>query len=214
MRPLSILIADDHEVVRHGVRAVLEERPDWKICGEAATGREVLDKVRKLRPDLVILDLTMPELDRTGAIQQILSACPGAKIVVLTVHDSGEMAAHALAAGASGVVLKSDTARDLVRAVQAIDSHQLFLSPTVTKAILGQLGKTTQPGPSPSDLTPRELEVIRLLALGRHNKEVAAALDISPKTVDTHRAHIMHKLKLDTYSDLIRFAIRHQILEI
>ena len=214
MRSLSILIADDHEVVRRGIRSLLHARPEWKICGEAATGRETIDKAKKLRPDLVLLDLTMPELDGLEAIPQILRACPDTKILVLTMHDSGEMATRALAAGASGLVLKSDAARDLVLAVQAIDKNQPFLSPAVTKLILGQMVKTSHPGPSPSDVTPRELDVLKLLALGRSNKEVATALDVSVKTVDAHRASIMRKLHLRTYSDLIQFAIRHQIIEI
>ena len=214
MKSLSILIADDHAVVRRGVRALLEDRPEWKICGEAATGRETIDKAKKLRPDLVLLDLTMPETDGMKAIPQILSVSPGTKILVLTMHDSGEMAAQVLAAGASGLVLKSDAVRDLVGAVQAIEKDQPFLSPAVTRIILGQLAKTSQPGPSPADLTPRERDILKLLALGRTNKEVATALDISVKTVDVHRAHIMRKLKLRTYSDLIQFAIRHQIVEI
>ena len=214
MRSLSILIADDHEVVRRGIRSLLEARPEWKICGEAATGRETIDKAKKLRPDLVLLDLTMPELDGLEAIPQILHVCPDTKILVLTMHDSGEMATRVLAAGASGLVLKSDAGRDLVLAVQAIDKNQPFLSPAVTRLILGQMVKTGHPGPSPSDVTPRELDVLKLLALGRSNKEVATALDVSVKTVDVHRASIMRKLHLRTYSDLIQFAIRHQIIEI
>jgi DNA-binding NarL/FixJ family response regulator len=165
MSSLSILIADDHEVVRRGVRTLLEGRPEWTVCGEAATGRETIEKARKLRPDLVLLDLTMPELDGIDAISQILTASPGVTILVLTMHDSGEMATRVLAAGASG-------------------------------------------------LTPRELEVLGLLALGRSNKEVAVALDISVKTVDVHRASVMRKLNLDTYSDLIQFAIRNRIIEL
>jgi DNA-binding NarL/FixJ family response regulator len=214
MRPLSILIADDHAVVRRGVRTLLEVRAEWKICGEAGTGREAIEKARKLRPDLVLLDLTMPETDGLEAIPQILGVSPSTKILVLTMHDSGEMAAQVLAAGASGLVLKSDAVRDLVRAVQAIEKNQPFLSPAVTRIILGQLAKTSQPGPSPSDITPRELDVLKLLALGRSNKEAATDLDISVKTVDVHRANIMRKLKLRNYSDLIQFAIRHQLVEI
>lgn len=214
MKPLSILIADDHEVFRRGVRTVLDVRPEWKICGEAATGREAIEKAKKLHPDLMLLDLTMPETDGLEAIPQILSVSPNTKILVLTMHDSGEMAGRVLAAGASGLVLKSDAARYLVRAVQAIDKDQPFLSPAVTRIMLNQLAKTSQPGPSPGDLTPRERDILKLLALGRSNKEVATALQISVKTVDVHRANIMRKLKLPTYSDLIQFAIRHKIIEI
>ncbi|MGA2149847.1 MAG: response regulator transcription factor [Bryobacteraceae bacterium] len=214
MKPMSILIADDHEVVRRGIRALLEVRPEWKICGEAATGREAAEKTKKLRPDLVLLDLSMPEIDGLEAIQKILAARPGTKILVLTMNDSGEMASRVLAAGASGLVLKSDAARDLVRAVQSVERDQPFLSPAVTRLIIGHLAKSSAPGPSPVNVTPRELEVLNLLARGRSNKEVATALDISVKTVDAHRSNIMHKLNLRTYSDLIQFAIRHQIIDL
>src|SRR5271157_1010754 len=149
MKPMSILIADDHEVVRRGIRALLEARPEWKICGEAATGREAAEKAEKLRPDLVLLDLAMPETDGLEAIQNILAARPGTKILVLTMNDSGEVASRVLAAGASGLVLKSDAARDLVRAVQSIERDQPFLSPAVTRLIIGHLAKTNAPGPSP-----------------------------------------------------------------
>ena len=189
-------------------------RPELKICGEATTGREAVEKTRKLRPDLLLLDLTMPEMDGLEAIPRVLDECPGTKIVVLTMSDSGETASQVLAAGASGVVLKSDAARDLVRAVQSVERNQPFLSPAVTKIIIGQLAKTSTQEASPGDVTARELEVLKLLALGRSNKEVATALDISVKTVDVHRANIMRKLKLRTYSDLIQFAIRRQIINI
>jgi DNA-binding NarL/FixJ family response regulator len=214
MTPLSILIVDDHEVLRRGIRALLEARPEWKICGEAGAGREAIEKARTLRPDLVLLDLTMPEMDGLEAIPQILDASPGTKILVLTMNDSGERATEVLAAGASGLVLKSDAACDLVRGIQAIHNHQPFLSPAVTRIILGQLTKTGKSGPSPGDITPRELEILKLLAVGRSNKEVAVSLDISVKTVDVHRANIMRKLNLSTYSDLIQFAIRHKLIEI
>jgi DNA-binding NarL/FixJ family response regulator len=171
-------------------------------------------KTRKLRPDLLLLDLTMPEMDGLEAIPQILDDCPGTKIVVHTMNDSGEIASQVLAAGASGVVLKSDAARDLVRAIQSVERDQPFLSPAVTKLIIGQLAKTSAQEPSPGDVTPRELQVLKLLALGRGNKEVATALDISVRTVDAHRSSIMRKLKLRTYSDLIQFAIRRQIIDI
>jgi DNA-binding NarL/FixJ family response regulator len=214
MKARSILIADDHEVVRRGIRALLDARPEWKICGEAATGLEAVEKARKLRPDLVLLDLSMPEMNGLEAIPRIREACPGTKILVLTMHDSGEMASRVLAAGASGLVMKSDAVRDLVRAVQSVEAGKPFLSPSVTRLIIGHLAKTNEPGPSPADLSPRELEVLKLLALGQSNKEVAAALEISVKTVDAHRSSIMRKLNLRTYSDLIQFAIRQQIIEI
>jgi DNA-binding NarL/FixJ family response regulator len=214
MSALSILIVDDHEVVRRGIRTLFEVRPEWRICGEAATGREAIEKTRKLCPDVVLLDITMPDIDGLEAIPQILDVCPTAKILVLTMHDSGETATKALAAGASGLVLKSDAGRDLIRALHAVDKKELFLSPAVTKIILGHLAKTNTPGPSPTDLTSRELEIVKLLAQGRSNKEVATALGISVKTVDAHRTNIMRKLNLNAYSDLIYFAIRHKLVEI
>jgi DNA-binding NarL/FixJ family response regulator len=214
MSDVSILIVDDHEVVRRGIRTLFETRPEWKICGEAATAREAIEKTKKLHPDIVLLDITMPDTDGLEAIPQILEACPTAKILILTMHDSGETASKALAMGASGLVLKSDAGRDLVRAVHAINKNQPFLSPAVTKTIMGHLVRTTTPGPSPSDLTPRELEVLKLLAQGRSNKEVANALHISVKTVDAHRTNIMRKLNLNTYSELIYFAIRNKIVEV
>jgi DNA-binding NarL/FixJ family response regulator len=166
MSALSILIADDHEVVRRGIRTLFEVRPEWKICGEAATGREAIEKSRKFCPDVVLLDITMPDIDGLEAIPQILNVCPTAKVLILTMHDSGEMATRALAAGASGLVLKSDAGRDLVRAVQAADKSQPSLSPAVTKIILGHLVKTNSTGPSPGDLTRRKLEIVKLLAQG------------------------------------------------
>lgn len=214
MKSLRILIADDHEVVRRGIRTLLESRPEWDVCAEAATGREAIEYAGKLSPDLVLLDITMPDTDGLEAIPQILNVCPDAKILVLTMHDSGEIASKVLATGASGLVLKSDAAQDLVTAVQAIEAGKPFLSPAVTKIILGQLVKTRQPGPSPSDLTPRELEILKLLAQGRSHKEVAYALDISIKTVGAHSANIMRKLEIHALSDLIHFAIRHKIIDI
>ncbi len=214
MKPLRILIADDHEVVRRGIRTLLEARPEWEVCGEAATGREAVENSRKLCPDLVILDVTMPDMDGFEAIPRILNICPGAKILVLTMHESGEVATKILAAGASGLVLKSDAARDLVSAVRAMAAGKPFLSPAVTEIILGQLVKTGKPGPSPSDLSPRELEVLKLLAEGRSHKEIAYTLDISTKTVDAHSVNIMRKLDLHALSDLIHFAIRQRIIEI
>jgi DNA-binding NarL/FixJ family response regulator len=214
MRSLSILIADDHEVVRRGIRSLLDACPEWRICGETATARQAVDQVRKLRPNLVLLDLSMPDMNGLEVIPHIRRVCPDTKILVLTMNDSGEMATRVLAAGANGLVLKSEAGRDLVRAVHAIENNQPFLSPAVTKLIIGEMRKTTQTGASPRDVTPRELDVLKLVALGHSNKGAAAALDISVKTVDVHRASIMRKLHLRTYSDLIQFAIRHEIIDV
>jgi DNA-binding NarL/FixJ family response regulator len=213
MSKMRILIADDHEVVRKGIRTLLETRSEWEICGEASTGWDAVAKAKRQKPDVVLLDISMPDLGGLEAIPEILKVHPNGKILVLTMHESGRMATRVLAAGASGLVLKSDAAHDLVRAVQSIERNQPFISPAVTTLIIGHLAKNSVPGPSPS-VTPRELEVLRLLALGRTNKEVASALDLSVKTVDAHRFNIMRKLDLRTYSDLIQYAIRQRIIEV
>jgi DNA-binding NarL/FixJ family response regulator len=214
MGRIRILIADDHEVVRRGVRTLLEARPEWEICGEASTGKDTIAKATRLKPDVVLLDITMPDISGLEAIPEILKAQPGTKVLVLTMHDSGQVACKALAAGACGLVLKSDAARDLISALEAIGRNKAFLSPTVTKILMEELRKTPEATPPPEVLTARETEVLKLLAEGKSNKEVAARFNISPRTVDAHRASIMHKLNLRTLSDLIYFAIRNKIVEV
>ena len=214
MNRLRILVVDDHEVVRRGIRALLETRSEWEICGEAATGSETLEKVKKLRPDLVVLDISMPEGSGLEVMREIQKVHPQTEILILTMHDSGPMASDVLAAGARGLVLKSDGACDLVLAVEALSQHKPFLSSRVTEMILRAYAKSAEAGPSPSDLTTREREIINWLARGKSNKEVAAALGISAKTVEAHRANIMRKLNLRSIRDLILFAIRNKIIEI
>ena len=208
-----ILIADDHEVVRRGIRTLIESRSAWEICGEAATGKEAVEKTARLKPDIVLLDITMPEHGGLEAIPEILKAHPETQILVLTMHDSGRIASRALAAGASGLVLKSDAARDLIRALEAIGKKKPFLSPNVTKILVNEFRKNSEGSPSVDALTNREIEVLKLLAEGRSNKEIAAQLDISPRTVDAHRARIMDKLNLHTLSELVHFAIRNKVVE-
>jgi DNA-binding NarL/FixJ family response regulator len=214
VKGLRILIADDHEVFRRGIRCMLEDQPDWKICGEAATGGETIEKTRALRPDLVLLDVAMPDMDAANAILQILSVCPRVKIVALAVHDSGELATKALAAGASGLALKSDAARDLVLTVRNIENNQPFLSPAAVTMIRSRLVAQQTTGPTPANLTAREIEVLQGLARGQSNKALAAALHISVKTVNAHRSNIMRKLQLRSNSELIHFAIRHGFIDV
>jgi DNA-binding NarL/FixJ family response regulator len=214
MKGLRILIAEDHEVVRRGIRCLLEDRPEWKICGEAATSAETIEKTKTLRPDLLLLDVTMPDMDAAKAIPQIISVCPTVKIVALAMQDSAESAASALAAGADGLALKSEPASDLLLTVQHIGNGQPFLSPAAVTMIGRQLARPGTSGTTLGDLTPRESEVLKLLALGRSNKELAESLGISVKTVNAHRANIMRKLKLYNYSSLVQFAIRHGVIEL
>jgi DNA-binding NarL/FixJ family response regulator len=209
-----ILVADDHEVVRRGIRTLLEARSAWEVCGEASTGREAVEKARRLKPDVVLLDITMPDRSGLEAIPEILQVDPKAKIIVFTMHDSGHIASRAIAAGASGLVLKSDAARDLILALEAIGRNKPFLSPNVARILVDEFRKSSEGAESSlGKLTKREIEVLRLVAEGKSNKEVAAVLGISPRTVDAHRGRLMDKLNIHTLSELVHFAIRNNLVE-
>jgi len=213
MKTVRILVADDHEVVRQGLRRLLESRPDWEICGEAGTGREAVEKAKQLKPDVVVLDYTMPGLNGAEATRQIVDKVPRAEVLILTMHGSEEMIRGALKAGARGYVLKSDASRDLIAAVHALVEHKSFLSPSASGPILDVYLSGAQPPGPQQVLTAREREILQLVAEGKTNKEIAATLQISPKTVEAHRANMMHKLGFSSVSELVRFAIRNQIIE-
>lgn len=218
MSALRLLIADDHEIVRHGLRVLLESQPGWVVVDEAAHGREAVEKASKLQPDVVVLDISMPELNGLEATRHILRAIPGAEVLILTVHESDQLVREVLEAGARGYVLKSDAGRDLIAAVQALSQHNPFFTSKVAEVLLaGYLQSGTpaeaQEGNKPRRvLSAREREVVQLLAEGKSNKDVARALHLSVKTVETHRAKIMRKLHLHSIGDLIRYAIRHHIV--
>lgn len=210
-RRLRILLADDHELVRRGIRGLLNTKRKWRIVGEAGDGLDAIDKARKLKPDIVILDIDMPNLNGLEATPKIREAAPGAKIVALTLHESGEMVRRALDAGAHGFVLKSDLADRLVTALNEITHAKRFLTPKASDIVLREFisGENGQGGEgSPSALTRREAEVIRLLAGGKANKEIAVALGISVRTAEAHRANITKKLGLHSLAEVIRYAIR------
>jgi len=215
--PVRILIADDHEVVRHGIRALLETHDGWVVAGEAVTGREAVEETRRLQPDLVIMDITMPEMNGLEATRQILKEVPGVEVLVLSVHDSEQLVREVLEAGARGYVLKSDAGRDLITAVETLCRHKPFFTARVSEMMLEgflKKGPTSDAGKTPRDpLTAREREIVQLLAEGQSNKEVASTLGISVKTVETHRGHIMSKLKLHSMSDLVRYAVRNQLIQ-
>lgn len=217
MSTLHILIVDDHEVVRRGLRVSLESHPGWEVCGEAATGRTAVEKAMKLEPDVVVMDIGMPELNGLEATRQILKALPQTAVLILTVHESEQLIYEVLEAGAQGYVLKSDAGRNLVNAVEALSQHKAFFTSSVAKMVLeGYRKKGFQDKSSgnwPSLLSPREREVIQILAEGKSNNEVAEALYISAKTVETHRARIMEKLNLHSMAELVRYAIRNKIVE-
>ena len=212
MTALRILLADDHEVVRRGVRVLLEAHPGWEICDEAVEGRDAVEKASRLRPEVVILDIGMPLLNGLDAARQILKASPQSEVLILTMHESEQVIREVLASGARGYVLKSDAGRNLVNAVEALSHHKTFFTPSVAEFVLQSFldGKGNAREPSP--LSQREREVIQLLAEGKGNKEVANVLGISVRTAETHRTNIMRKLDCQSFSDLVRYAIRNNII--
>jgi DNA-binding NarL/FixJ family response regulator len=215
MKKLRILIADDHELVRDGIRGLLQAHRCWRVVGEAVDGVEAVEKTKKLKPDLAILDITMPDLDGLEVTRQIRTAAPNTKVLVLTMHESDQMVRRALEAGARGYVLKSDLAVHLVKAVRDVSQGKLSLTSKVSEIVLQgflQTGKETMQAEGlEAQPSPREVEIIRLLAEGKANKQIAAELGITVRTVETHRANIMLKLGLHSLADLIHYAIRHGI---
>lgn len=217
MKTLRMLIADDHDLMRRGLRALLETHPGWEICGEALTGREAVAKAQELKPDIVILDITMPELNGVEAARRIRRGSPNSEILVLSVHYSDQLIREILDAGVRGYIVKSDSDRDLVIAVEALANHKPFFTPRATELIISNFnrGKTRSELPEPigDRLTSREREIVQLLSEGRSSKEVASVLGISVKTAETHRANIMRKLEIHSVSELVRYAVRNQIIE-
>jgi DNA-binding NarL/FixJ family response regulator len=215
-KTLRILLADDHELVRHGIRGILRARRGWRVIGEAANGQEAVEKANKLKPDVAILDISMPELDGLQATRQIRTASPTTEIVVLTMHESDQMVRRVLDAGALGYVLKSDLAANLVKAVKHVSEGKLFLtskvSDIVVKGFLKNGKQANQPERTEPRPTPRQAEIIRLLAEGKANKVVAADLGISIRTVETHRAKIMQKLGLHSLAELVHYAISQKLV--
>jgi len=216
MSTLRVLIADDHEVARRGVRALLESHSGWEVCGEAADGREAVNSAKRLRPDLVLLDIGMPGLNGLDATRQILAAAPETRVLILTMHDCEQIVREVLAAGALGFLLKSDAGRDLVAAVEALQHRRTFFTTKVARLVLeGYLHSALDSDPAArAALTPREREVIQLLAEGKTTKEVATTLNLSVKTAETHRTNLMRKLDLHSVVDLTLYAVRNRIVHV
>ena len=214
MNPVRILIADDHDVVRFGVRAVIERVEGWSVCGEASTGSAAVAQAIALRPDVVVLDISMPELNGLEATRRILRHIQ-TSILVLTMHDSDEVLADVLNAGARGCLLKSDSNRTLVQAIGAILRNKPFVSEKVDGIVrrVPSSGPAGASEPRRDRLTTREREVLQLLTEGKGNKEIAALLRISVKTAETHRARMMAKLGLHSMSELVRYAVRNHIIQ-
>jgi len=218
MAPFRILLADDHEVVRAGLRALLEEQSGWEVVAEAVDGRDAVDKASRLKPDAVIIDIAMPSLNGLEAVRQIVKAVPHTKVLVLTMYDSDPLIQQVLRAGARGYLLKSDAGRDLVSAIDALRRNKTFFTPKVSQMVLnGYLGKSpkereVEGEPESLRLTSRQREIVQLLAEGKSSKEVAAVLGLSVKTAETHRANIMRKLDCHSVTELVRYAIRNHII--
>ena len=215
--PVRILIADDHHVVRSGLRSLLESRSGWQVCAEAVNGREAVEKAGKLKPHVAVLDIAMPLLNGVEAARQIHKTSPKTEILILTMHNSDVLVREVLEAGAHGYILKDDAGRNLIAAVDALLNHQPFLSSRVSETASktgAELGVAISgEGSSRRRLTPREREILQLLAEGKSNKEVAVLLGISVKTAETHRANIMLKMSFHSITELVHYAVRNQIIQ-
>lgn len=218
MSALQILVADDHDLMRRGLRSLLEGQPGWEVCGEAHTGSEAVQMAEKLKPHVAILDIAMPEMNGLEAAKQIRQTSSSTEILVLSMHYSDQLIRDIVDAGVRGYIVKSDSDRDLVVAVKALANHKPFFTPHATELMLSSLGDTRGAIPESSSaikdrLTPREREIVQLIAAGRNSKEVALVLGISVKTAETHRANIMRKLQVHTVSELVRYALRNKLIE-
>ena len=214
MNPVRILIADDHELFRRGVAAELTQVPGWMVAAEAVNGRDAVAMAEELKPDIVVLDLTMPELNGLEAARRIISAEPSARILILTAHESEQLVREVLSAGARGYVLKSDAGRILVAALQALLDGRSFFTTTVARMVLdGYLRSESRDAAALPTLSAREREIVQLLAEGNSNKDIARVLKISVKTAETHRSNIMRKMAFESLPELVRYAIRNNIIE-
>ena len=217
MPELRILIADDHELIRRGVRTLLEAEPGWNVVAEASDGQEALEKAKETKPEIVVLDIGMPRLSGLEAARRLKRILPQVKVLMLTVHESERLALEVLNAGARGYVTKSDTARDLVIAIEALRRDKTFFTSRVDRMILDNFldGRPSKRAKEMQgeQLTSRQREIVQLLAEGKSSKEVSALLNLSVKTVETHRANIMKRLSCHSVSDLVRYAVRNNIVQ-
>lgn len=214
---VSILIADDHEIVRRGLRRLFEAQPGWLVTCEASAGDEAVEEAERRRPDVAVLDALMPRLDGVSAARAMRARAPETEVLIFTIHESDDLIAECLASGARGFVLKSDPSRYLVAAVEALSRHECFVTPTVADALVKSACARGRPNGRQGEhtvLTGREREVVRRLACGGTNREVALGLGISVKTVETHRANVMRKLEIRSIVDLVRYAVRNQLVQI
>jgi len=212
---LDVLVADDHDIVRRGLRDLIEKQPGWKVVAEATNGREAVEKTKQFKPDVSILDITMPALDGLEAARQIMASGSPTKVLILTMHHSDPLIRQMLKAGVRGYVLKSEAASELVQAVEAVHRNKTFFTSKVPQSFLDDRDKA--PKTNGQDhalrLTPRQREIVQLLAEGKNSRERASALGTTFKTVETHRANIMRRLECHSVTELVRYAIRNEIIQ-
>ena len=217
MKPLQILVVDDHDLVRRGVKTILLAHEDWEVCGEANTGQDAIMKAQELKPDIVVLDIGMPDLNGLEVARRIRAASANTEILILSVHQSDQLVREIVKAGANGFIVKSDSDRDLVTAVESLANHKPFFNSQVSRVIFGPFNSDGPINKVPASirerLTAREREIVQLIVDGQSSKEVASSLGISVKTIETHRVNIMRKLEIHSVIELAHYAIRNQIVE-
>jgi DNA-binding NarL/FixJ family response regulator len=214
---LRILVADDHDIIRRGLKDLLTAKPGWEVVAEAKNGREAVALAEQFKPEVVVMDISMPELNGLEASRRIKKQLPKTEIVILTLHFSDQLVHDIVEAGARAYIMKSDADRDLVAAVEALSHRRSFFTPKAAEMVLNGFKKRSSTSDPDREfrnrLTPREREIVQLLAEGKSSKEVAVALGISVKTAETHRANIMRKLEIHSVSELVRYAVKNQIIE-
>jgi DNA-binding NarL/FixJ family response regulator len=215
MNPIRVLLAEDHVIVRDGLRMLLQSVPDFTVVAEAANGREAVARAKETRPDLAILDISMPEMSGLEATRLIIAESPQTRVLILTMHESDEYFFQALGAGASGYILKKAATQDLIAAALAVARGEAFLYPSVAKKLIADYVSRPQSSAEPmgyASLSEREREILLLIAEGSSNQQIAERLSITTSTVQTHRAHILEKLGLQSTADLIKYAVRHGLV--
>lgn len=212
-RRVRLMLVDDHEVVRHGVRSLIETVPDWTLCAEASGGEEALKAAAEAKPDIVVLDVSMPNVSGLDLILQLKKLLPKVEILVLTMHDSERIVAQALRAGSRGYLLKSDTADKLIEAIAALSRRQTYFSASVSETLL-QAYLNSNSNAEHEQLTPRERQIVKLVAEGNSNKRIAMILKVSIKTVETHRSAAMRKIGAKSSADLALYAARNELVQL
>ncbi|HET8909640.1 MAG TPA: response regulator transcription factor [Ktedonobacterales bacterium] len=214
--PIRVLLADDHTILRAGLRMMLSVQPDLEIVGEASDGRQAIVEAQRLQPDVILMDITMPELNGIEATRQVKKLLPETRVLVLTMHENEEYLFQVLRAGASGYILKEAADTELISAIRSVHAGRFYLAPPAQAMMVGDYMQRVRAGEerdSYSGLTEREREILKLVAEGYTNNQIGERLFISPKTVDTHRTHVMDKLNLHSRAELVKYAMRRGLLE-